>query len=782
VADPAGRPAEAGTAGAAKGGEGVREGTDAGGPLLAGKLTVPPVPASLVARPRLLHRLTASAAPVTAVVAGAGWGKSTLLAAWAGSAAQPVAWVSLERSEDDPARFWTHVATAIAAVAPDAAQAALRALEVPSVDPLDVAVPGLLTGLGDLDVPVAVVLDDLHEVADPRVTDGLEFFLDHLPATLRVVLAARTAPPVGLARLRARGRLAEITTADLRFTPDEARALLTAVVRGDPGGSLPGLLSRTEGWAAGLVLGGLALRDHARGWAVPAGPPGQRHAVDYLLAEVLAGQPAERRDLLLHSAPLIRLSGALCDAVFSLEGSGALLAGLERDGVFVTALDGEGTWYRVHPLFRMALRRELADPADASEVLRRAATWFWDQGLVEDAIRVRLDAGDHAGAADWLVRGATAFLASGRIGVFAEIGGRLDPAVVAESVPLLLSLAWAAGITGRLDRASELLDRVDDRLASGAPDPGFPGFVSAAGASAALRSVYGTAAVDSPLIALAAAREAVAAETDPALPGWVAARVALGGALLAEGRPAEARAALEAAWRAPAVRLLPVINRLEVAGLLAWCFVQPEDDAAAHPESDAHALRLLRATEDEAAALEAQLGDAAAGALAMRYATSAVLHRRAGRLADARERSARAADLVGIRTHPAVAVVVLLSAAETALADDDPSAALRLLDRAREAELDAPPSPARAEQMAALEARAGHRAAVHVRPRLPEPLTDREVSVLRALRGPLSQRQVGAELQLSVNTVKGYTKSLYRKLDVGSRREAVERGREFGLC
>jgi LuxR family maltose regulon positive regulatory protein len=436
----------------------------------------------------------------------------------------------------------------------------------------------------------------------------------------------------------------------------------------------------------------------------------------------------------------------------------------------------------VHPLFRAALRRELADPADVADVQRRAATWFWEHGLVEDAIRVRLDAGDHDGAADWLVRGATTFLSSGRIGVLAELGGRLDPAVVAGSVPLVLSLAWAAGVTGRLDRASELLDRADDRLATGAPDPGFPGFASASGAAAALRAVYGTAAVDSPAIALEAAREAVAAEIDPALPGWVAARVALGGALLSDDRPAEARAALDAAWRAPAVRVLPVINRLEVAGLLAWCLVQPEDDDAADPDRDTHALRLLRGTADDAAALEAQLGDAAAGALALRYATSGVLDRRAGRLAAARERSARAADLVGISTHPAVAVVVLLSAAETALADDDPSAALRLLDRAREAMLDAPPSPARTQHLAALEARAGSRAAVRARPRMPEPLTDREVSVLRALRGPLSRREISAELRLSINTVKGYTKSLYRKLDAGSRREAVERGRELGLC
>jgi LuxR family maltose regulon positive regulatory protein len=127
-------------------------------------------------------------------------------------------------------------------------------------------------------------------------------------------------------------------------------------------------------------------------------------------------------------------------------------------------------------------------------------------------------------------------------------------------------------------------------------------------------------------------------------------------------------------------------------------------------------------------------------------------------------------------------VLVLAGAAGTALADDDAPAALRLLDRARDAQLGAPPSPDRDRQLSALEARAGRRAAARARPALAEPLTDREVSVLRALRGPLSQRELAAALHLSVNTVKGYTKSLYRKLDAGSRREAVERGRELGLC
>ena len=759
-----------------------------GGPLLAGKLTVPPVPPSLVPRPRLLHRLDAGAGtPVTAVVAGAGWGKSTLLAAWARHTGAPIAWVTLGSSEDDPTRFWTYVATSLARAAPDVTGPVLRALAVPSVDPLDVAVPELLNGFAARDEPTVLVLDDLHEVTDPRVTEGLEFFLDHLPAALRVVLASRTEPPIGLARLRARGRLTELLTGDLRFTGQEARALLTSALRGpladpepDPA-ALASLLARTEGWAAGLVLGALTLRDRAQGREVPLGPPGLRHAVDYLLAEVLAGQAPDRRQLLLRSAPLDRLSGPLCDAVLERDDSGVVLAGLSRDGVFVTAVDGDGRWYRVHPLFRAALRRELDDPAGVAEVRRRAAAWFWEQGMVEEAIRARLDAGDSAGAADWLVQSTSTFLATARVGVFAELGNRLDPAVVAGSVQLLLSLAWAAGVSGRLDQVPELLDRAAERVRGGCDGAGLPDFASPLGAIGALRAVYGTAAVASPEVALDAAREAVTAEVDPGLPGWVVARVALAGALLAVGRWAEALPQLDAAWQAPAASALPVFSRLEVAGLLTWCLVQPGDDEA-DPDRDARAERLLRWTHSDAAALETQLGDAAAAAIALLHATAGVLDRRAGRLGPARARSERAAELVGVQAHPAVAVLVLVSAAETALADGDPTAALKFLDRAREAQVSALPSPALDRQLAAVEARAGQRAVARARPVLLESLTEREISVLRALRGPLSQREVGTALHLSVNTVKGYTKSLYRKLDVGSRREAVERGHALGLC
>nr|WP_281371917.1 LuxR C-terminal-related transcriptional regulator [Modestobacter versicolor] len=736
---------------------------------MTAQLRVPRTPRTLVPRPRLTTRLDALAqVPVAVVTGGAGWGKTTLLAEWVRRARSPVAWVTVGPLDGDPVRFWTLVATALSGPAPEATGPALAALGVPSVDPVDVALPLLLNGLAERTAPALLVLDDLHEVTDGRVAAGLELLLENQPPALRVVLAGRGVPVPGLARLRARGRLVEVGREDLRFTDAEARELLAGTPQGD-GDAAAGVVSRSEGWAAGLALGALALRGAAAGHAPRPGPPGREHALEYLAAEVLAGQPAARRELLTAVAVLDRASGALLDAVLDRRGSAGELADLERTGTFVGTADGE--WYRMHELTRAALLRE-TDPARTRELLTRAARWSLDAGLPEDAVRALLAAGDHPAAADVLVASTGVFLGTGRVGVFAQLGALLEPAATA-SVPLLASLAWAAGVTGRLDRVPALLDRAERLLRDGAPDPGYPGFATTAGALASLRSVYGTPPTAAPGAARTAAETAVAAETDPGLPGWVAAHVALGGALLAGGDPAAALPVLDRAWSAPAVAVLPASSRLEVAGLLGWCLLEADD-----PD---RARGVVRTTAAEVTALESALGDAAAGAVALLHAVAARLSGVDGDLRSARRRSARAADLVTVQAHPAVAVLVLVDAAGWALRCGDARAALALLDQAREAARDAPPAPALAARLVALGAEAGSGVARSSRAVLAEPLTEREVTVLRLLRGPLSRRQIAAELHLSVNTVKGYTAALYRKLGVDSRADAVTRAAELGL-
>ena len=287
--------------------------------LLATKLHVPRPQPGFVPRPRLVEALGEGLARGLVVVcAPAGFGKTALLADWAGSARRAVAWLSLDTADNDPARFWRHVVAALDRACPGIAERA-----GPLLGPPPSSFDGLVTELiNELDAQpgadqVLLVLDDYHLIDAQPVHAALTFLLDHLPIGLRLVLTSRSDPPLPLARLRARGQLAELRAGELRFTPDEAAALLCeATGPGLPGAAAAALTTRTEGWAAGLQLAALSLR----GQPDPAGfvatfSGSHRYILDYLTGEVLQHQPEPVRTFLLETSVLERLSGPLCDAV-----------------------------------------------------------------------------------------------------------------------------------------------------------------------------------------------------------------------------------------------------------------------------------------------------------------------------------------------------------------------------------------------------------------------------------------------------------------------------------
>ena len=232
--------------------------------LLAGKLTAPLLQPGIVTRDRLLGMLDEHGTQrLCLVVAPAGWGKTTLLTEWArrtGDQKSP-AWVTLDETDDEPHRFWTYVLTALEKAAPDLTGDALAALRVPSVDPLEVALPALLNDLSRSNARHTLILDDYHLLTDARIHEAVEYLLSYLPPSLRLVIAARFDPPLPLARMRARSELAEIRAADLRFDATEAAGLVSAVSQIEVGsGAVESLLDRTEGWAVGLKLAALTLR------------------------------------------------------------------------------------------------------------------------------------------------------------------------------------------------------------------------------------------------------------------------------------------------------------------------------------------------------------------------------------------------------------------------------------------------------------------------------------------------------------------------------------------
>jgi LuxR family maltose regulon positive regulatory protein len=464
--------------------------------VIEAKLSIPRPRADLVPRPRLLRQLDrALEEPLTLLTAPAGYGKSTLLAAWASAAARPVAWVSLDARDADPVRFWGCVASALGRLVPGVGTSALALLRSPASTPTELTengVAALLDDLAGVSAGTVLALDDLHAVGSREVYNALASFVEHMPPTVRLIVASRSDPPLPLARLRARGLLAEVRTDDLRFTDAEAATFIEgALGAGFPDDTLRALVSRTEGWGAGLRLAALALAGRSDPSAFVAGfTGGDRYVLDYLLAEVLDRQTAEVRDFLLETSVLDRLGGELCDAVTRRKGGSAMLDRLEREGLFVTALDRERCWYRYHHLFGDALRSQLRRerPERVADLHRRASVWSEEHGFADEAITHALAAHDAARAADLVERAADAILwRTGEVATLAGWLAALPPPLLRERARLRLAAAWACVTTNRVAEADTHLQGLDDRADTEGLAPAVAGSAAAARARLALR-------------------------------------------------------------------------------------------------------------------------------------------------------------------------------------------------------------------------------------------------------------------------------------------------------
>ena len=379
--------------------------------LLQTKFYVPRPRRGLVPRPRLSERLDhGTASKLMLVSAPAGFGKTTLLTEWlAAGPAVPaderlVAWLSLDRGDNDPASFWAYVIAALRTVASGIGESALALLRAPQPPPVEAMLTALLNDLGAIAGDIVLVLDDYHVIDAPAVQDGMAFLLDHLPPGLHVAIASRADPALPLARLRARGELAEIRAAELRFTPDEAAAYLNGLMGLQlTARDVTVLEARTEGWIAALQLAALSMqgREDVAGF-IHGFAGDDRYVVDYLAEEVLQRQTDLVQAFLLQTSILGRLSGPLCDAVTGQGGGKAMLGALDRANLFLVPLDDRRRWYRYHHLFADVLQARLLDeqPGQVPELHRRASAWYERSGERSLAIGHALAAGDFGRAAD----------------------------------------------------------------------------------------------------------------------------------------------------------------------------------------------------------------------------------------------------------------------------------------------------------------------------------------------------------------------------------------------
>jgi LuxR family maltose regulon positive regulatory protein len=435
--------------------------------LLATKLHVPGPRPGFVARPRLAEALGGQ---LVLVCAPAGFGKTALLADWLRSASRPLAWLSLDVGDNDPVRFWRHVVAAM-----DRARPGIRERVAPLGPPVS-GCEGLVTALiNELAAQPAgrdlvLVLDDYHLVEARPVHASVAFLIEHLPPGLRLVLASRSDPPLPLARLRASGQLSELRANDLRFTADEAAALLReAAGPGLPDAVVAALADRTEGWAAGLQLAALSLRGQPDiAGFVAAFSGSHRYILDYLTGEVLDGQPAQMREFLLETSVLERLSGGLCDAVTGRGDGQAMLERAEQAGLFLVPQDEVRGWWRYHQLFADLLRARLQQerPGRVAALHRAAAAWYQEHGLADDAVRHALAAGDTTRAARLIEQHFDSTLYLRSEGATAQRWLAALPAELVQTRPrLLLAQVLLAATLGRAEAMEPSLDAAERALA-----------------------------------------------------------------------------------------------------------------------------------------------------------------------------------------------------------------------------------------------------------------------------------------------------------------------------
>ena len=466
------------------------------GPLIRTKLHLPFLRLELVPRPRLQARLAEGLrSPLTLITAPAGFGKTTLVAAGVAGSRMAVAWLALDKNDNQTGRFLSYLVAALQeadnTIGSDAAQLIAASQQVPPET--------ILTSLiNDLDIAhqeMILVLDDYQFITNQAVHEGVAFLLEHCPKTFHLVIASRSDPQLPLARLRARGQTVELRTVDLRFTEPEAAQFLNDVMDlGLDAGSVLALAERTEGWIAGLQMAALSMRDREDVPGFIEGFSGtNRYILDYLLEEVLAGQSPEIQRFLLCTSILERLIAPLCDAVLAndqgAKGGGddrstsseslfasqsaSILEYLERANLFLVPLDDERIWYRYHHLFADLLRARLhqAQPDLVPRLHFRASAWLEQKGFITDAVHHLFAAHEIGRAADLIEHYGPARLTENDPSVL-QMADSLPQEMILARPKIGLYQAWLLIIQGRIGKALPLLNDLRRQLAGVDPNSG----------------------------------------------------------------------------------------------------------------------------------------------------------------------------------------------------------------------------------------------------------------------------------------------------------------------
>ena len=717
------------------------------------------MPDGSVARRALLERLAASPATLVTVSAPAGYGKTTFLAQAAAQERRAVAWVSLDVHDDDPASLVGLLAAALHRVRP-IDTSVFEAIAGPAISPWS-AVTRLSSAL-EHHPAFALFIDDADAIEPGPAADVLGLLPDLLPPGSRLLIASRASPPIRLSRRRAEGTLLELDRMDLGLDDLEAFELADALGHRIDEATAAELNRHAEGWSAGLHLGILAIADPREATASDlTGDSGT--VADYLRSEILEPLGPDLVAFLRRTSFLERLSGPLCDAVLGRSDSAVVLSALERANCFVVPLDDRGVWYREHHLLRELLQADL-DHDGADDVARlatNASIWFDEHGSPGEAIQCARLANDETRLAGLLLRHTRAAFNTGNVATVRRWFDEIESASWLVRHPeLALTGGLYFALTGDPPRAGRWMHiaasttHAEPRSADSDPIDGLLAM------GRAIMAQNGAAAM--------LEDGAIAAERIPSLSTWrTAALAAFGVAQYLAGDDRSADATLAEADRASmppasaAGRALALAYRASIA-------IERGDWAAAATFVAAAREVALRSSMNELALMSLVF------ALAARVAM-----RRGNRIQAASDQAHANRLRAGLsEALPWLAVGANLELARLALAQSDAAGARTLLVEADLVLSRFPPFGRLARDVGLLRGQANASAAVVVGATA---LTAAELRLLPYLSTYLSFREIGGRVGVSANTIKSQTMSIYRKLDVSSRGDAIARAAAVGL-
>jgi len=730
---------------------------DLGQSLHDAKLTAPEPRRGGISRRSLIDAARNDGCRVVGVTAPAGYGKSTLLAEWAATEDRPVAWVSLDRFDDDPATLLPVLASAYAQISPG--NTGLVA-DVRGVSVLGRAAPRLASAFAASPGPFVLMLDDLHELQSPVCHDALGVVISAIPRGSQLVAASRGEQP-HLTRLRATGDTFELGARDLALDAAAARHIFSEA-QVDIGPEVAAAVTeRTEGWPVGLYLAALIAKDSQDGVYTVAGD--DRFVADYLYREALAQLPEGTKRFLRRTAVLDQLSGPLCDAVLeSSDGYGQLRA-LEAANLFLIPLDRRREWYRYHALFREFLLGELrhTEPDLVMNLHQRAADWYELNGSPALALEHLLHTPERDRCAALMTKLLVPTYSAGQISTVQRWLAAIGDAGVEAYPPLAVLAGWIAVLTGQTTEAQRWAAVVDAASFDQVPLDGTASFDSA---RVMLRAVM---CADGAETMLSDAMFAV--DQEPEWSSWRAAALALWGeAHLLVGHLDQAGALfaeISSLSPTPGDNGTFVLSESELA-LLAM-------DSGRWPDAAEHLTSALDTIDEH------RLHDYAMSVLAFAGAARLALHR-----ADLDETNRQLARGMRARPNctfvlPWLAVRLRLQLAKVYLALADATAARHLLHEIDDILHHRPRVGALVEEVSELRQTLAE--TVPGGAATGPPLSPAELRLLPYLQTHLTVPEIAARLFVSRNTVRSEVASIYRKLGVSSRSDAVRHATAAGL-